>query len=161
MPRICTICAGAQREEINTALVSHESIRAISRRFGVSASALQRHRASHLPATLVKAAAVADVMEAGNLLERLKALNRETAAVLREARDGDSKNNDLALKAIARVEKQIELEGRLLGELHEGSTVNVILTPEWQALRAAIMAALEPYPTARLAVAGAVKNAGA
>lgn len=95
------------------------------------------------------------------MLDRLKALNRETAAVLREAREGDSKNNDIALKAIARVEKQIELEGRLLGELHEGSTVNIILTPEWQALRAAIMAALEPYPAARLAVAEAVRNAGA
>jgi hypothetical protein len=161
MPRLCTICISDLREEINAALISRESLRALSKRFGITTSALQRHRASHLPATLLKAAAVADVMEAGNLLERLKALNRETAAVLREARDGDSKNNDLALKAIARVEKQIELEGRLLGELHEGSTVNVILTPEWQALRAAIIAALEPYPAARLAVAGAVKNAGA
>jgi hypothetical protein len=158
MSRICTVCASAQREEINTALISTESIRAIANRFSLTASALQRHKAKHLPASLVKAAAVAEVVEAGNLLDRLKALNRETAAILQEARAAGSKDNELALKAIARVEKQLELEGRLLGELKEGSTVNVVVTPEWQNLRARIMAALEPFPPARLAVAAALRN---
>jgi hypothetical protein len=76
-------------------------------------------------------------------------------------RADDTKNNDVALKAIARAEKQLELEGRLLGELNEGSTVNVVLTPEWSAIRAAILKALEPYPAARFAVAGALTNASA
>ncbi len=161
MPQICTICSHPQRPEINAALISSESrLRNIAARFTVSTGALQRHKANHLPASLVKAAEIADVIEAGTLLNRLKALNHETAAVLREARATDSKNNELALKVIARLEKQIELEGKLLGELQEGSTVNVILSSEWLALRSAIMAALEPYPAARLAVSGAVKNAG-
>jgi hypothetical protein len=161
MSRTCTVCANPQREGINAALISLESIRAISTRFGVTPSALQRHKAKHLPATLVKAAAVAEIADAGTLLDRLKSLNRETAAILREVRADDTKNNDVALKAIARAEKQLELEGRLLGELNEGSTVNVVLTPEWSAIRAAILKALEPYPAARFAVAGALTNASA
>ena len=71
--------------------------------------------------------------------------------VLREARQ--SKDHELRLKAIARAEKQIEFEGRLLGELQDGATVNVAIMPEWLALRAALLAALAPYPEARLAVA--------
>ena len=73
----------------------------------------------------------------------------------------DSKDNGLALRAIARVEKQLELEGRLLGELNEATTVNVIVSPEWQKVRAVILAALEPYRAARLAIVGALQNAGA
>jgi hypothetical protein len=41
-------------------------------------------------------------------------LNRETAAILGEARTAGPKNNDLALKAIAREEKQLDFERRLL-----------------------------------------------
>ena len=159
MPRICTVCASTQREEINAALISTgSSFRDLATRYLVSTSALQRHKAGHLPATLLKAVAVAEVVEAGTLLERLKALNRETAAILQEARAAGSKDNELALKAIARVEKQLELEGRLLGELKEGSTVNVLVSPEWHSMRSAILAALESYPAARLAVAEALSN---
>ena len=87
-----------------------------------------RHKTDHLPAAVVKAAEIAEVVQANALLGRLKALNRETAAILREARAAGSKDNELALKCIARAEKQIELEGRLLGELkaEQGATVNVI-----------------------------------
>jgi hypothetical protein len=136
-------------------------MRTIATQFSVTASALQRHKTTHIPPMLAKAAAMADVVEGSTLLDRLKALNRETAAILREARMDESKDNGLALKAIARAEKQIELEGRLLGELNEGSTVNVLLTPEWTTVRTAILKALDGYPAARLAVAGAISNVGA
>jgi transposase-like protein len=160
MSRACTICGNPKRGEMDAALVSNESIRAIAKRFGVTTSALQRHRRKHVPATLAKAAEIAEVIHAETLLDRLKALNRETASILREVRSDGAKDNELALKAIARAEKQIELEGRLLGELNEGSTVNVVLTPEWSAIRAAILSALQPYPEARLAVTGALQNVG-
>jgi hypothetical protein len=126
----------------------------------ISPSALQRHKAAHLPATLVKAVAAAEEIEAGDLLSRLKSLNRETAAILREVRADETKDNDLALKAIARVEKQLELEAKLIGELNETPSVNIVMTPEWIVMRTAIFWALQPYPDARLAVAGALKNAG-
>jgi hypothetical protein len=109
----------------------------------------------------MKAVAVAAVAEGDDLLDRLKQLNRETAAILGEARAEGSKNNDLALKTIARVEKQIDLERRLLGEIKACTNASVATSPEWQKLRAAILLALEPFPTARLAVAEAVKHVGA
>lgn len=110
---------------------------------------------------MVKAVEAAEVVQAGNLLDRLRDLNRETAAILRECRTVDPVDNELALKAIARVEKQIELEGRLLGELNEGATLNVVVSPEWVRVRTVILQALVPYQAARLAITEALKNAGA
>jgi hypothetical protein len=136
-------------------------LRTIAGRWSVSKTALLRHKKDHLPATLMKAVAAAAVVEGDDLLDRLNQLNRETAAILAEARAAGSKNNDLALKTIARVEKQIDLERRLLGESKTSTNVSVATSLEWQKLRAAILLALEPFPTARLAVAEAVKHVGA
>jgi hypothetical protein len=125
----------------------------------VSKTALLRHKADHLPATIVKAAEVKEAISGGSLLDRLTALNQETASILREARTaGLTKDSPLALKAIARAEKQLELESRLLLELNQGASVDLTQTPEWQSLRSAILLALEPYPAARAAVLEAIKS---
>jgi hypothetical protein len=159
MPRLCTICAHSERDEINKLLVDgHSALSAIAALFRVSPDALQRHKQEHLPKAITKAAEAAEVVQGDTLLDRLRQINRETAAILREARATDTKDNEIALKAIARVEKQIELEGRLLGELQQ-PTVNVLIMPEWIGLRSAVVQALEPYPDAQQAVLRAL-NAG-
>ena len=107
------------------ASIGGETFRNIARRFGTSRAALFRHKRTDLPATLVKATEIAEVAEADTLLERLKSLNKETAAILREARTEGTKDNELALKAIARAEKQIELEGRLMGQLADQTKAGV------------------------------------
>lgn len=161
MPQNCTICRHDNRGEIDEALLAGEPFRNIAKRYGTSPTALFRHKQKDLPAAMVKAVEVAEVVQAGNLLDRLRELNQVTAAILREARTEGSKDSELALKAITRAEKQIELEGRLLGELNEGNTLNVVISPEWVRVRTVILQALMPYPAARLAIAEALQNAGA
>jgi hypothetical protein len=159
MPRKCTICSHPSQEEINAALLGPESLRTTASRWSVSKTALLRHKADHLPASVVKAAAVEQEISGGKILDRLLELHRETAQILREART--TKDNQLALKAIARAEKQLEIEGRMLGELNASTTVDVTMLPEWQELRGAILLALEPHPAARQAVLGAIENVSA
>ena len=73
---------------------------------------------------------------AETLWQRLKAINSETAAILAQARQ--SQNHVIALQAIARVERQVELEARLLGELrvitlnpeHGGRLRNIADSPK-------------------------------
>jgi hypothetical protein len=85
--------------------------------------------------------------------------NFHTLAILQEARVGE--DNLLALKAIARAEKQIDLQARLLVELHENNTtVNVLGMPEWKRLRTFILGALSRYPEAKLPVIQAIEKAG-
>ncbi len=152
MPRVCSICSHEDREEINAALLSETPLRAMARRYATSKDALARHR-EHLPVHLVKASDAAEVIQADTLLARLLSLNAETMAILKEARSGRVKDNELALRAIARAEKQLELQGKLLGELNDAPTVNILMAaPEWLTLRSTIILALEPYPQARTAV---------
>lgn len=65
---------------------------------------------------------------------------------------------ELVLKASARLETQLELVARLIGELRTDTTINVHLSPEWVQLRTGILRALEPFPDARLAVARALTS---
>ncbi len=148
MPRTCTICHHAQRREIDEALLASESLRNVAKRTGTSFTALHRHKKSHIPQKLAKAKEAEEVVESDSLLERLRQLNRETQDVLRAARDGG--NHDLRLKAINRVEKQLELEGKLLGELNDGASTQINV----QVLAPIILEALTAFPEARQAVAG-------
>ena len=55
MGRPCTICRHPKREEIDRALVRNEAgYRTVAARFGISASALFRHKREHLPALIAK-----------------------------------------------------------------------------------------------------------
>ena len=104
MPNTCTVCKHPSRDAINAALLGPDSLRKIAARWSVSKTALLRHKAAHLPAAIVKAAAVKEEISGGKLLDRLTTLNRETASILREARTAETKDNQLALRAIARAE---------------------------------------------------------
>jgi hypothetical protein len=65
---------------------------------------------------------------------------------------------DLVLKTAARLQDQLELLAKLLGELDERPQVNILMSPEWLEIRTAIVVALEPYEDARAAVLGALER---
>jgi hypothetical protein len=151
MPRTCTICTHEQGEQIDAALLKGEPYRRIAQRFAASPDAVLRHK-SHLPRTLAKAEEAREMVQAGTLLQRLTDLNAETLTILKEARQ--NKNGELALKAIARIEKQLELEGKLIGELNDMPVVNLNVSIE--NLQAVILNALASFPAAKIAVAQAL-----
>ena len=100
-----------------------EPFRNIAARFGMSTSALVRHKQTDIPATLVKAKQAADDVQADSLFDRLKGLAVEAKAILEEARA--SGNHSVALQAIGRAEKLLELEAKLLGQLNDAAKVAV------------------------------------
>ena len=55
MSRSCTICRHDAKEDINRALLDSEPFRHIAARTGTSTTALQRHKADHLPVALAQA----------------------------------------------------------------------------------------------------------
>jgi hypothetical protein len=115
MPRVCTICGHPKRSEIDEALLRSDSLRNIAERYGTSATALHRHKAEHLPAHLVKAKEVAEILDADNLIDHLQRLRMETLDILAGAkRSGDSRT---MLLAIQRAEAQLRLAGELVGQL--------------------------------------------
>lgn len=152
MTRTCTVCGHPQRAAIDAALVAGGAYRSIAKQFDLSAAALFRHRGEHLPASLVTAAGEEATRQALDVLQQLKLINGAALAVLRDARA--AQDGDLALKAIDRIQRQIELQAKLLGDLDERPVVNVLISPEWHALRARIVGTLVSFPEARVALAG-------
>lgn len=155
--RVCTVCGDKSRKAIEKALVEGGSYRDIAGRYGVSKSAVERHAKRCVPERLARAAEVRERVNGDALLGRLEELRSETLAVLESVRGRD---DAVALKAIQRLEKQLELAGRLIGELRDGSTVNVLVSPEWVALRTVILGVLERHPEARRDVSAALEEAG-
>lgn len=151
MPRPCTVCRHPDRAAVDAALVDGEPVRTIAGRFGLSHNAVLRHRDGHLPESMAKAREAADVVRGDALLSQVRELQARALAILAAAEK--AKDGRLALQAIREARGNLELLGRLAGELQAGVTVNVLGSGEWVRVRGMILAALEAHPAARLAVA--------
>ncbi len=190
MPKPCSICHHPERKAIEKALLDTEAgHRKVAKRFGVSASALFRHRQNHLPKLIARALAVKpapvhrekahdpatdehaleiaqhhEIVEAERdryAIDVTQQLKAINAACLEVLRQAraDGKHSIL-LRAVDRIVRQIELQARLLGQIQEAQTINVAILPEWHGIRQAVLEALRPFPEARLAVAEALRRAG-
>jgi hypothetical protein len=151
MPRVCSICTHEQRAPIDHALIAGEALRDIARQWRVSKDAVARHKADHLPAHLKQAKDVETVAAADDLLTKVKAIEVEAKRIARKTeRKGDLRTVMASLRELARL---IELLARLRGAGQGSHTVvNILVTPQWHALRTTIVAALAPFPEARAAV---------
>ena len=151
------MCDHSQRHGIDGALVTGAPYRSVAKRFGLSESAVYRHKGEHLPAHLLKAREVEDAARADDLLEQVRHLQVHALDILERAeKAGDLRT---ALAAISQARGNLELLGKLAGELDERPVVNVLVSPEWLELRAVIVGALEPHPAAHGAVLRALESA--
>src|SRR5215217_7368982 len=150
MPRRCTVCDHPETHSIDEALVSDAPYRSVAKRFELSESAVYRHKSEHLPAHLLKAREVEEVARADDLLDQVRNLQAHALDILERAEEtGDLRT---ALAAISQARGNLELLGKLAGELQQEGTVNLNVSTEWLELRAVIIGALSPHPGAREAV---------
>ena len=164
----CSCCTHAEREAIDAALVNRDSLRDIAGRFTVSKSAVERHKAEHLPTIMVKSEQAKEVTRADDLIGQLQEITARTDRLYKIA-DGiigkaaSSEDWRTALMAVREASNanrearaNLELLGELLGELNRQPTVNIHISAEWIEVRALLVQALQPYPDARSAVAAAL-----
>jgi len=111
MPRTCTICHHPERDAINASLVGGiGTYRRLAALYGVSTSALHRHRTDHLPEVLTRARSLDEIATAESLADQVRALRGRTLRILAQAEtDGDSKTQ---LSAIRELRALAELEAR-------------------------------------------------
>lgn len=157
MPRTCLTCCHPERARIDTALVAGEPLRNIAKRFAISPASLNRHRA-HLPAHVAKAHEAERVASADSLLSQVQSLQAKALDLLAKAeRAGDYRT---ALAGVREARACLELLAEVEGKLDRRDVVNILIAPEWIALRTSILIALEPFPEARLAIAAALQGTG-
>jgi hypothetical protein len=150
MPRTCTICAHPDRGKIETAIVSETPYRNIAKQFGISPAAITRHSTEHIAQSIKQSQAAKEEAQALDVVKQLKEINDDARDILKKAKDEDSL--ELALKAIDRIQRQLELQAKLLGDI-DSPQINIIVTPEWIDIRSQIMRTLKAYPDASVATA--------
>ena len=138
-------------------LVREESYRTIADQFGLSKTALIRHKESHIPDALIKAQGAGEVAQADDLLAQVKALQSEAQSILGEARSaGDLKT---ALMGIGKAKECLELLSKIEGRLQDQQSVQVNVnmdiyhSPEWLRVGRMLAEVLRDYPDLRATVA--------
>jgi hypothetical protein len=146
------------------ALARGVSVTALVRRYKLGPDSIYRHRNKHLPATVrAKLLCGPDVeidldklkeSESQSLLANLVALRHRLFAALDTAEEYNDGREAESWRGWAS-RRNLELTGKLLGDLGVGSTtnVNVLVLPAYVELRVALVQALASFPEARQAVA--------
>lgn len=158
----CTVCRlpPALLAEVDQGLLRGEPARALASRLvtptgrPLGRMALFRHLNECVPATLRRAREHDDLAHALDVVAQLRAMNTAALQVLEEARRAG--DGDLALKAVDRVVRQLELVAKASGDVDERPQVNVVLATEWAQIQAVLLRTLEPYAEVRVAVAEAL-----
>ena len=114
MARTCTICSHPQHTEIDVEIASGKAFAVISRDFAVSPDSIERHAASHIPKEIKESKVAQDSARAFDVVQQLRDINTTTLAILSESRAANK--NGMALFAIDRLMKQLELQAKLLGD---------------------------------------------
>ena len=168
----CTICNHPARPQIDLAVATGLSKRAVAARFGVSRDAVWRHAQAHLTSEMRAALATKLLQREGDtrrilleegagVTEALKAIRGPLFCLFLAAVDtGDTK---AAAALSGRLHENLALNAKLTGELvpHAGTTItNVLLSPDFQRLRTELIRVLARYPEARAEVAAVFRQAG-
>ncbi len=157
MGSVCSICRHEKTEAISLELLQKVPVRDIAAKYGVSTSALQRHK-GHIPKVLAVAEQAQHVAEASSVMQKIIELDRRADEIYKEAKEGE--DLALALKALKELRETAALFAKVTGELQQQTVhQHLHITPEWLTLRAQILAALAPYPEARAAIVKALGGA--
>ena len=161
----CTICAHPQRYQIELAIVSGVSRRAIGKKYTVSADAVWRHAHNHVPperrselvAGPLKPSEMAQraADEGMTLLEYVAMVRNSLMARFLAASEADDRNGTALIAG--RLLDCLRFSAQLSGELSKaGATVTtniaILQSPLMADLQSMLIRTLSPYPDARAAV---------
>jgi len=168
----CTICNHSARPQIDLAIATGLSKRALAERFRVSRDAVWRHARAHLTAEM-RAALTTKLLqrdgdtrrilleEGAGVTEALNAIRGPLFGLFLAA--VDTGDNKAAAALSGRLHENLALVAKLTGELvpHAGTSItNVLLSPDFQRLRTELIRVLAHYPEAQAQVAAVFRQAG-
>ena len=145
---------------IELAIARRVSVTALAKRYDLSTDSIYRHR-KHMPVTLrasLLAGPGTDIdldrlkeTESQSLLANLIAIRHRLFAALDSAED--AADTTTVTRVTRQLHENLELTGKLLGDLGVGSVTNVLILPQYVELRVGLINALAGFPEARKAVA--------
>lgn len=166
----CKVCEHPDRASIELGLANRVPIRVLGKRYGLSADSVHRHGKNHMSAELHGQLMTRGRMtpqdlenlritESEGVLQHLVAVRGRLYGLMDAATLQDDYRGAAAIGN--QIGKNLEVTAKLLGDIRTGTvnvTNNVLLLPEFHALRTSIMQALRSHPEARASVAAALKQ---
>lgn len=158
--RPCGICNHEDSEEIDRLLFEGRPIRELAVKWSISADSLKNHNQKHMGEALVKLKKGKRGEDGETALARLELLLARLELMLNQAEHNGQAS--LGLQAAREMRSTIESIAKITGELNDKPqlTINLAASPEWIQLQGVLLAALSPFPDARLAVADAIDMFG-
>jgi len=168
----CTICNHPARPQIDLAIATGVAKRAIAERFQVSRDAVWRHGQTHLTAEMRAALATKLLQREGDTRRILLEEGAGVSEALKAIRGPlfglflatvDTGDNRAATALSGRLHENLALVAKLTGELvpHAGTSItNILLSPDFQRLRAELIGVLARYPEAQAEIAAVFRQAG-
>lgn len=95
-------------------MIAQTPYRIIANRFAIGQGSLQRHVTEHIASSVKQSQEAQEEARGLDVVKQLKDINDITRKILNKALK--SKDNDVALRAIDRITKQLELQAKLLGD---------------------------------------------
>lgn len=166
----CKVCEHPDRASIELGLANKVPIRVLGKRYGMSSDSVWRHGNNHMSAELhgqlmtrgrMTPADLENlrITESEGVLQHLVAVRGRLYGLMDAATMQDDYRGAAAIGN--QIGKNLEVTAKLLGDIRTGTvnvTNNVLLMPEFHALRTTIMQALRLHPEARASVAAALKQ---
>ena len=158
MGRTCTVCTHDEHHAVNVDLLERVPYRHIAARYSVSTGALQRHSKEHIPELLLNAYEATQRDDAEDLAGELAKVKADVHRLKERAEEeGDLRT---ALLGCDKALKALELQAKVEQLIQTVPSVNILVAPEWVALRTKLLYALDAYPEARGSVLRALEGAG-
>jgi len=168
--RGCKVCEHPDRASIELGLANKVPIRVLGKRYGLSQDSVWRHGQRHMTAELHSQLMTrgrmtqADlenlrITESEGVLQHLVAVRGRLYGLMDAAEQQDDYRAAAAIGN--QIGKNLETTAKLLGDIKTGTvnvTNNLLVMPEFHALRTKIMQALRAHPEARADVAAALKQ---
>lgn len=166
----CKVCDHPDRASIELGLANKVPIRVLGKRYGISSDSVWRHGQRHMTAELHNQLMTRGrmtpqdlenlrVIESEGVLQHLVAVRGRLYGLMDFAeQQGDYR---AAATIGSQIVKNMEVTAKLLGDIRTGTvnvTNNLLVMPEFHALRTTIMQALREHPEARADVAAALKQ---
>lgn len=157
----CTVCDHGDRASIELGIANKVPIRVLAKRYGIHHDAVHRHGKNHmrpeLHAQLMTRGRMTPVelenlrvTESEGVLQHIVAVRARLYSLMDSAEQQDDYKSAAAISG--QILKNLEITAKLLGDLKTGTvnvTNNLLVMPEFHALRTNIMQALRGHPAAR------------
>lgn len=150
----CSVCTHPKRSEIDLFLL-RSSVRRTAARYGLSKSAVQRHREAHIPELLAAGEQILErrlALAAPKLRTRLEEIHTETDDFYRSTKGVE---NAVAQRALSLLSRQVEIGLRIAAAVPAGPAIG---PDAMELFGRALLRTLAPHPEIRDKVVAAFRE---